>query len=174
MNDLLSRLRSQFEAQYAVADNGCWLWTGSTNNYGYGTLSLFGGFALAHRLSYELFVGSIPDGLVLDHFVCDTRACVNYEHLKPVTHQENILRGSGLAAHNARKTHCPEGHPLSGDNLRVYGGRRVCHTCSVESQRLGRRRRGVPERVFGSSSAVAIRQRRYRARQKQLAETGAN
>ncbi len=168
MNDLAARLRAQFEEQYEVQSDGCWFWTGTISNAGYGTMKVFGGYALAHRLSYELFVGPIPDGLVIDH-KCDNRPCVNFKHLKPATYQENILRGKGLAAQNAQKTHCPKNHLLSGPNLRIYSGRRVCHTCSVASQRLGRRQRGVPERSSDPPSAGALKQRRYRERQKQLA-----
>lgn len=167
MNDLAGRLRAQFEEQYEVQPDGCWLWTGPMNGEpGYGTMKVFGGYALAHRLSYELFVGPIPDGLVIDH-LCNNRPCVNYEHLEPVTYRENILRGNGLAAHNARKTHCPKDHPLSGDNLRIYGKRRFCHACSIESQRLARRRRGILAHA-DPPSADALRKRQYRERQKQL------
>lgn len=148
MNDLTSRLRAQFEEQYEVQADGCWRWTGTVQNVGYGTMKIFGGYALAHRLAYELFVGPIPDGLVIDH-LCRVRLCVNPAHLEPVTYQENILRGRGLAAQNAAKTHCPQGHSLSGDNVRICGGRRQCRACSVESQRQGRRRRGVPVRGAG-------------------------
>ncbi len=170
MDDLTSRLCAQFEEQYEVQAGGCWLWTSKLNNVGYGTMKIFGGYALAHRLSYELFVGSIPEGLVIDH-LCHNRACVNYEHLEPVTSRENILRGKGLAAQNAVKTHCPKGHPLSGDNVRYCAGRRrQCRTCSIESQRQGRRRRGVPELGPPSMSPGAIKQRAHRAQQAALKE----
>lgn len=62
----------------------CWLWTGSTNEKGYGRH----GNAKAHRVAYELEVGPIPDGLILLHS-CDTPACVRPSHLKPGTHLEN-------------------------------------------------------------------------------------
>ncbi len=155
MNDLALRLREQFEAQYKVADNGCWLWLRKRNNVGYGTLNVFGGFALAHRLAYELYVGAVPDGLVLDH-QCETRTCVNPHHLKPVTHQENILRGNGLAAQNARKTHCLRGHLLGGDNVYLNAGRRHCKECTNirarKNQARTRRAAGVPERIIGPRS----------------------
>lgn len=165
MNNLLTRLREQFEAQYEVTDDGHWLWTGPiTGASGYGKMKIFGGFALAHRFSYELHVGPIPDGLDLDH-QCDIRLCVNYKHLKPMTRRENILRGNGLAAQNARKTHCPQGHPYDAPNTYTSGGRRWCRACgnkrARKNQARTRRAAGIPERVIGPRS-------------KKFAEIGAN
>lgn len=109
----------------------CWIWTaGRRGPDGYG------GFTptrkrtvFAHRYAYELLVGPIPDGLELDH-LCRVRPCVNPSHLEPVTHRENVMRGRAVTAINARKTHCPQGHPYSGANLRFNtGGDRVCRAC---------------------------------------------
>lgn len=112
--------------------NGCWLWTASLTR-GYGVFHMGGGasnMAYAHRVAYEWLVGPIPEGLVIDH-LCRNPACVNPDHLEPVTNRENILRGEGASARNARKTHCDLGHPLSGDNL-VPGARvRKCLTCQL-------------------------------------------
>ena len=109
--------------------SGCWLWTGHITHLGYGALKTASKTWKAHRLVYTLLKGAVPPGLELDH-LCRTRSCVNPEHLEPVTHRENIMRGEGLAANCARKTHCKNGHPLSGSNCRVRpdGGRR-CLTC---------------------------------------------
>lgn len=108
-----------------VAETGCWPWQGRLMANGYGRLSN----RLAHRVSYELLVGQIPEGLTLDH-LCRNRRCVNPKHLDPVTHRVNILRGTGASARHARKTHCPYGHPFSGENLRIErSGQRACRTC---------------------------------------------
>jgi len=97
--------------------DGCWLWMGRLNNNGYGSIrimsKLVAGPTLVHRFAYELLVGPIPEGVELDH-LCKNRRCVNPAHLEPVTRSENCSRGdSGLAwaAHQRRKTHCPQGHP---------------------------------------------------------------
>jgi len=84
----------------------------------------------AHVLSYETNVGPVPDGMVLDH-LCRNKACVNPSHLEAVTIRVNTLRGIGPSALNAKKTSCPVGHEYSGDNLRVFNGRRICRTCGI-------------------------------------------
>jgi len=107
--------------------NGCIEWVAAKSPTGYGSFKPVCGelrMQLAHRWSYEYFVGPIPDGLVIDH-LCRNRSCVNPDHLEPVTQQTNIRRGRG----NPTKTHCPHGHPYSGDNLRIYKGARFCRTC---------------------------------------------
>ncbi len=106
----------------------CWLWMRGRNGSGYGSVWINGRGFRAHRIAYELTNGPIPQGAHLDH-LCRVRHCVNPSHLEAVTQQENILRGTGLAAQNAKKTHCPKGHPLSGDNLYLYDGRRYCRLC---------------------------------------------
>lgn len=95
----------------------CWLWAGSKDAKGYGHIYMRGskppyGPAQAHRVVYEALVGPIPEDMQLDH-LCRVPACVNPEHLEPVTQKKNILRGVGVTAQNARKTHCPHGHPYS-------------------------------------------------------------
>lgn len=77
-----------------VPESGCWLWLDQDNSSGYGVY--WDGMRgwLAHRFSYEHFVGPIPEGLGLDH-LCRVRCCVNPTHLEPVTIQENIRRGAG-------------------------------------------------------------------------------
>lgn len=78
-----------------VIGDGCWEWQGIKYPTGYGQISLWLGdrqtTRRAHRVGYELLVGAIPDGLVLDH-LCENRACVNPAHLEPVTQSVNVRR----------------------------------------------------------------------------------
>lgn len=84
---------------------------------------------LAHRAAYEEVHGPIPEGLVIDH-TCRFGLCVNVAHLEAVTNAENILRGEGICAQNARKTHCVREHELVAENLiNRSDGRRDCRLC---------------------------------------------
>lgn len=108
---------------------GCWFWTGAIDLKGYARFGLARKNRTAHRVSYELFVGPIPEGLSLDH-LCRVRHCVNPAHLEPVTNAENLRRG--LWPHNRYKQHCPQGHKLV---LKRNGTRRHCPQCDRESAR---------------------------------------
>lgn len=127
-----------------IDPDGCWTWVGCTTDDGYGRFKLGNSAVGAHRVSYQHFVGPIPEGLQLDH-LCRNRCCVNPTHLEPVTVRENVLRGNGPGGINARKTHCPSGHPLEGENLEMgrNGDRAVrrCRTCRREQGRQSWRRR---------------------------------
>lgn len=112
----------------------CWVWEGSTDSGGYGTININGKTRGAHRVSYEAFVGEVPKGLELDH-LCRNHACVNPKHLDPVTHKENSLRGIGPIPRNARKKRCKRGHLFTKKNTRYFqqsknGVGRSCRKCA--------------------------------------------
>lgn len=138
IRDRPSRME-QFQRSFSVDTNGCWTWFGSNNGRGYG-LFWDNGKVYAHRWSYEHHVGPIPDGLVIDH-LCRNPACVNPDHLEPVSQAVNFRRGEANAAKKA-KTHCPNGHPYEGRNVLLNTrGCRGCRTCANEYRRRMRRER---------------------------------
>lgn len=115
------------------APGRCWVWTASLRPDGYGQFRIGGRIdgrnVRAHQVSYELLVGPIPEGLVIDH-LCRNRACVNPSHLEPVTHRINIIRGEGASAKAARAIHCKRGHPFDAENTIIRSnGKRLCKAC---------------------------------------------
>lgn len=111
----------------------CWIWTGFVSESGYGVSQENRQSAASHRVAFKLVKGFLPS-LPLDH-LCRVRSCCNPDHLEPVTHKENILRGVGAGAMNAKKTHCPKGHPFDTENTIIIpenGGRR-CRICRHET-----------------------------------------
>lgn len=116
------------ESPYATARGPCWKWTGAVSSQGYGVLEISGQQKLAHRVSLQIH--GVELGQETDH-LCRNRLCVNPEHLEPVTRRENTARGRGKASSAIRNNTCKRGHPLSGDNLSIRGGKyRRCRTCA--------------------------------------------
>lgn len=120
----------------------CWDWLGAKNSRGYGSMTNGRRSSmLTHRKAYEVIVGEIPHGLTIDH-LCFNKVCVNTDHMEPVTSEENSRRAS------ARITHCKQGHPLSGDNMRMKHRRsgridRVCRSCERKWKQELRERKAV-------------------------------
>lgn len=120
-------------------ENGCWPWIGCRKKDGYGVFGVmlptgYRTTALAHRVSFVLFRGALNTDLELHH-ECENKSCVNPNHTRQITRADHMLIGTNLAAINSRKTECPQGHPLSGDNLKLDKGnngrvRRRCKICA--------------------------------------------
>lgn len=124
----------------------CWEWTGHLTEKGYGQFGLDGKPFLAHRVSYMLHIGELPEDLTVDH-LCMNKRCVNPLHLECVTRGENIRRAwaaglnpyPALAARNRQKTHCSRGHAFDEENTAISpDGHRSCRTCRREADRRRR------------------------------------
>ena len=124
-------------AKYEVTSTGCWVYTGYCDRYGYGWVrGAESGTRLAHRASYELHVGPIPEGMTVDH-LCFNPPCINPEHLRLLSRSENASR-----QRKALSLHCKNGHAFSTENTylapsatSIDGRKRQCRTCNRESQR---------------------------------------
>ena len=136
---------TRFQTSFYSAENGCWQWIASKDKWGYGKFHLDKKQRSAHRISYEHFVGPIPDGLEIDH-LCRNRLCVNPQHLEPVTRRVNTLRGTGPSANNARKTRCQNGHEFTLQNTYMRSdGTRGCRRCNMEAVQRYRLRKSGKE-----------------------------
>jgi hypothetical protein len=133
------RDQARFWAKVALPnEQGCMLWLAYADPDGYGRFRSEGEARRAHRISYALAYGPIPEGLVLDH-LCRNRRCVAPDHLEVVTRGENVLRGETVAAAHLAKTHCRHGHAFTGDNVYLYRGKhRRCRTCARNRGRAQR------------------------------------
>lgn len=106
----------------------CWPWLGRLTDDGYGRF----GDLLAHRVTYAISVGPIPDGMTLDHYVCASRSCVNSAHLEPVTDQENTRRARerpSQVRYKARRRTSERFHRRRARGLCIQ-----CNTESVKSR----------------------------------------
>ena len=136
-------LEERFEEKYIPEPNsGCWLWLAALDTSGYGKFNMAGRILGAHRVSWELHQGSIPEGKNVLH-TCDIPSCVNPNHLYIGTQKDNAKdmhdRGRDW---QSQRTHCPRGHAYVESNIIWYNGSRTCRICngmsSREYQRLKR------------------------------------
>ena len=173
---------ARFNASYTPEPNtGCWLWLGTIQR-GYGHIHFAGKKRRAHRVSYELARGPIPDGLVLDHLCCE-KSCVNPDHLEATTDAVNIQRAPNHSSKQlAARTHCKHGHAFTPENTCVKSdGARSCITCRRAQQKIGntermrkyvaanRDRRNAYQREYYARNAekMAGLAREYRARKRE-------
>lgn len=118
----------------------CWVWIGYIKPNGYASFYVWNGQGstakrYVHRISYELHLGAIPEGLTVDH-LCSRRHCVRPSHLEAVTQKVNVRRAL------PPRTHCPAGHEYTPENTWNPPGTnsQKCRTCHRDRQRERRRR----------------------------------
>jgi hypothetical protein len=128
----------RFLSKHTINDQGCWIWSGNLDN-GYGRFRIKDSCVPAHKFSYLMFVGAMPDGLQVDH-LCRVKSCVNPHHLEAVTPKENTTR------HRNTIKHCPNGHEYTHENIKTSDfqkyGRRGCRICHNNIARSYRQKKG--------------------------------
>jgi hypothetical protein len=128
-------------AKTTIDSGDCWLYQGWLQKNGYARIYLpkpIDGHVNAHRFSYEYFITEIPAELEIDH-LCNQRNCMNPWHMEPVSHAENMRRGTDRLWGN--RTYCNRGHALTDADVRTIPGTqpgwiaRTCRQCYHENNR---------------------------------------
>lgn len=100
-------LQKRLESHIKIKSNGCWEWTGHTTCNGYGIIQLGGRLhrkrTRAHKVAYELYMGPIPEGMLVLH-KCDNKLCVNPEHLELGDHSKNLKDAWGRGIRHPKKS----------------------------------------------------------------------
>lgn len=137
-----------------VPESGCWIWLGTTSWSGYGSLMFKGRHIRAHRASWELVNGPMPEDLQACH-TCDIPSCINPAHIWPGTRSDNmkdaVRKGRCQIPPNPRwnafKTHCKRGHEFTSENTGSANNHgapaRVCRVCAQMRQAAYRARKSV-------------------------------
>ena len=129
---------------FVLKTEDCWMWLGTVRE-GYGRFWVDGHHVAAHAFAFVISGGTIPEGYEPDH-LCRNKLCVRPDHLEPVDHPTNVLRGESPPARNARKERCDAGHLLEGYNLILWPSAehpkmRTCRTCHNARQKEYKRAR---------------------------------
>ena len=113
-------------------ETDCWIWNKGTSASGYGRYYIDGVQRYAHQYSYELYIGPIPNGLLVLHR-CNNKPCVNPDHLYAGTYSNNNddVRRTGGGYKKTNQEYCGRGHLMLTGSLYVgRDGRRQCKSCA--------------------------------------------
>lgn len=162
--------RDRIYSKITVTESGCWECAGfqhklrnvKTHDRGYVLLSYRGTQQMAHRLSYRLFVGPVPDDLQVCHR-CDNPPCVNPKHLFLGDQIANMRDMADKKRNKAGRTHCIHGHEFNAENTILSNGgrRRSCRACfqrlnQTEKYKAAARERQRRRRVEKRAARQAV------------------
>ena len=150
MNNFPDEFLIRFNSRYSKS-SGCWIWTSAKSGNGYGAITLRRKSMAAHRVSFIIHKGEIPDGLIVMHS-CDVPLCVNPDHLSLGTHRDNAadMVAKGRHAHGELHYMTGNGHLRSGSRNAMFGLR------GRSSPNYGRTGEKSPSSVVTDAQRVEI------------------
>ncbi len=139
-------MKERLLRRVVAGPNCCWIWTASVDPGGYARIGYKHSRAMmAHRASYQEFVGPIPEGMTLDH-LCHVRRCINPAHLEVVTQAENNRRALVRAREIGRVA------PLVHGTLAMYRSVTAKCRCDLCRQAIRNYNRDLRSRQGGPKS----------------------
>jgi hypothetical protein len=130
----------RFDAKVRRQPGGCWTWTGTAVRDGRGTIKLNGSMVSAPRIAKVIADRAWAADDVFACHSCDNPSCVNPAHIWWGTAGDNIRDAATKGRRIGRppRSHCAMGHALTGDNLRMSRGHKVCRACAIDRQKKWR------------------------------------
>ena len=124
----IARVYARIEKN-VIGTSGCWRWLGAHTTDDRPEVMVNKKVWYVYRLLYVVEIGPIPEGLTLDHVVCQHGWCCNPHHCEPVTNSENVRRQ--LALRYADRTACPYGHSYEEFRRWDSRGHPWCAACNI-------------------------------------------
>ncbi len=135
----MENIQARFLAKVLKTES-CWIWQAAIGTTGYGNFQYEGNIQGSHRVSYQLFKGSIPKNLCVLH-TCDERSCVNPDHLWLGTKGDNardaVAKGRWVDNSGPKQDFCIRAHYLP-DTKDTYGNCRLCASIRAKGYRANK------------------------------------
>ena len=128
---MLKPVIERFLEKISVSEDGCWNWTASKHEKGYGHFFINHKTIMSHRWLYEYFHGPIKKEMDVHH-ICENKSCCNPTHLKAITRLQHEKQHM--------KQYCKNGHKFTDVGYYLHNGRRNCKQCVFDRNKIQKER----------------------------------
>lgn len=152
----MPKTKNLFVNSPIIKEDGCHDWPGAVHKTGYGATYSRGKPIRAHRLSWEIHKGPIPDGLCVLH-KCDNRRCINPEHLFLGTYQDNVNDMFAKGRDNKAKGAANWNTKLTDDDVRRIREAKLFGAKEAELSKVYGVSRAAIYRIFAGHSHAGVK-----------------